>query len=156
MRISKIILFTLIVIAIALYARVPTILADASADKATMKEVKKEADDLMVALKGYSAKQRDEAIEKTKVALDHLDKHIDALETRIDKEWDKMSQTARKEARANLKTLREQRVKLAEWFGRLNSSSADAWEHVKKGFSDAYDTMHETWRKAKESFDAEK
>ncbi len=125
-------------------------------DKMTMQEVKKEVQDLMTALKGYTANQREEALAKTQDALDHLDHRIEKLETQIDKKWDTMSKTAQKEARANLKALREQRVKLAEWTGRLKSSSAEAWDHVKKGFSESYDSLNDAWKNAIEAFDAGK
>jgi hypothetical protein len=47
--------------------------------------------------------QRGEAIHKTKTALDNLDKRIDALETHIDKSWDKMNKAAPQNARASPK-----------------------------------------------------
>ncbi|MFQ5597195.1 MAG: hypothetical protein ACE5GK_04015 [Nitrospiria bacterium] len=128
--------------------------AQTSTDKTTMEDVRKEVHDLIEVLKGYTAEERKEAIEKTESALDRLDNRIDALESHIENRWDQMSREARREARTQLKALRKQRLRLAEWLGRLKSSSADAWEHVKKGFSDAYDTMHEAWRKAMEAFDA--
>ena len=90
--------------------------------------------DVLQALKGYTADQRDEAIQKTKTALDNLDSRIDELETNIDNNWDRMDKAAREKARANLKALHKQRTELAEWYGSLKSSSADAWEHTKKGF----------------------
>ena len=92
--------------------------------------------DVLQALQGYAADQRDEAVRKTKTALDNLDSRIDALETSIDSNWDRMDKAAREKARANLKALRKQRTELAEWYGSLKSSSADAWEHAKKGFSE--------------------
>ncbi|GAF97344.1 unnamed protein product, partial [marine sediment metagenome] len=120
----------------------------------TMKEVKQETQDVIQALKGYSVEQRDEATKKTKTALDNLDTRIDELETRIDKSWDKMSETTRRESRESLKELRKQRVKLAEWYGSLKSSSVDAWEHVKKGFSESFKAIHNAWGKAVEEFDS--
>lgn len=130
--------------------------AETPDDKTTMKEVKKETRDLMQALKGYTANEREEAIERTKDTLAGLDQRIEKLETRIDKKWNQMSKAARKETRENLKALRAQRLRVAEWYGRLKSSSVDAWEHVKKGFSESYDTMHDAWRKAMEAFDSSK
>lgn len=118
----------------------------------SIKEVKQKTQDLIQALGAYAADQRDEAIEKTKTGLDELDKRIDALETRIDNNWDQMNKAASEKARANLKALRKQRTEVAEWYGRLKTSSADAWEHMKKGFSDAYKKLSDTWEKSAKEF----
>lgn len=139
-----------------LFAGVPTCYADSSSDKTTAKEVKKEMQDLLETLKSYTAEQRDEAAEKTKKALDKLDKRIDALESRIDKNWNTMTQKAREEARANMKALRKQRTQVAEWYGSMKNSSASAWEHMKKGFSDAYEKLEEAWEKSEKEFESDK
>lgn len=128
--------------------------ASAGDDKTTATQVKKETKELLQALKSYSAAQRDEAIEKTRSTLEHLDKRIDALEKRIDNNWDKMDQTAKKNARASLKELRKQRTKVAEWFGGLKSSSIEAWDHMKEGFSDALNSLHQAWEKSEKAFSA--
>ncbi len=125
-------------------------------DKTTAKEVRQETQDLLQALNGYTADQRDEAIQKTKTALDDLDNRIDALETRIDNNWDQMNKAAREKARAALKDLRKQRTNAAEWYGGLKSSSAGAWEEMKKGFSDAYKDLSDAWKKAEKEFDSGK
>ena len=64
-----------------------------------------------------------------------------------------MTQAARQKVRANLKALRQQRKELAEWYGSFKNSSADAWEQMKKGFSDAYQTMSDSLEKAKSKYD---
>jgi hypothetical protein len=128
--------------------------AETSSDKTSIKEVKQEAQDLIRTLKAYSADQRDEAIHKTKAVLDNLDRRIDALETRIDNNWDNMNKAARKKARSSLRALRKQRTKVAEWYGSMQSSSTDAWEHMKKGFSDAYQSLYDAWEKSVKEFSA--
>src|SRR5512139_3089763 len=120
---------------IAVFGIAPLCYAETSSEKTSIKEVSQEAQDLIKELKSYTAEQRDEAIQKTEAALDNLDKRIDALETRIDSNWDKMDKATREKARASLKALRKERTKAAEWYGSLKNSSADAWEHMKKGFS---------------------
>jgi hypothetical protein len=124
-----------------------------SEDKTSIKEVKQETQDLIQTLGSYTADQRDEAIVKTKMAVDELDKRIDALETRIDNNWDHMNKAAREKALANMKELRKQRTEVAEWYGRLETSSADAWEHMKKGFSDAYKNLIDAWEESEKEFD---
>jgi septal ring factor EnvC (AmiA/AmiB activator) len=123
-----------------------------SEDKTSIKEVKQETQDLIKALGTYTADQRGEAIERTKKALNELDKRIDALETRIDNNWNQMKKAARERARANMRGLRKQRNEVAEWYGRLETSSADAWEHMKKGFSNAYKNLSDAWEKSEKEF----
>jgi len=154
MHIRKIIQAATLAVLFAALGGVSLCFAETSEEKTTMKEVKQETRDVIQALKGYSVEQRDEAVKKTRTALDNLDTRINELETRIDKSWDKMSGAARRESRESLRELRKQRVKLAEWYGSLKSSSVDAWEHVKKGFSDSFKAIHNAWGKAVEEFDS--
>ena len=137
---------------IALYGIATLCYAETARGKASIEEVKKETQDLIQAVKGYTADQRDEAIQKTKAALDNLDQRIDALETRIDTDWGKLDNAAREKARASLRVLRKQRTQAAEWYGSLKNSSADAWGHMKKGFSDAYKALYDAWEKAEKEF----
>ena len=129
--------------------------AETASDKASINEVKQETHELIQALESYSAAQRDEAIQKSKAALDNLDKRIEALETRIDNNWDTMNETARQKARASLKSLRQQRIQVAEWYGSFKSSSDDAWEQMKKGFSNAYSAISDAWEKAEKEFESD-
>ncbi len=118
----------------------------------TGEHVVKETGELLGALKSYSVEQRDKAVAKTQSALDSLDKHIDRLENRIHENWDSMSEASREKAQATLKSLREQRVEVAEWYGSLKSSSGAAWNEIKQGFSDAYAAAWKAWEDADESF----
>ena len=123
-----------------------------ASDKTSLEDVKKESKDLVQTLKGYSAAQRDEAIARIKVTLDDLDQRITALEATIDANWEKMDKTARENARASLQELRKERTEVAEWYGRLKSSSTEAWEQTKKVFSDAYKNLNDAWEKSEEEF----
>lgn len=146
----------LLLLLIAMAGITPLSHAETSTDKASIDDVKQETDDLLQALQAYTAGQRDEAIKASKEALDKLDKRIDALEARIDNNWDKMDKAAREQARANLKELRKQRTKVAEWYGSLKSSSVNAWVHMKKGFSNAYSALQDAWEKSEKEFGANK
>jgi len=141
---------------ITLFGIAPLSQAETSSEKTSIEEVKQETQDLIHTIKAYSADQRDEAIQKTKSALEKLDKRIDSVETRIDNNWDNMNKAAREKARANLKALHEQRIKVAEWYGGLKSSSGDAWGHMKKGFSNAYQALYDAWEKSEQAFRSEK
>lgn len=129
--------------------------AETSSDKTPVAEVKQEAPDFrhyLETLNAYTVEQRDEVIHKTKAALDDQDKRIDALEASVDENWDKMDIAARENVRASLKALHKQRIKVAEWYGSLKSSTDDAWEHMKKGFSDAYRDLNDAWEKSEKEF----
>ncbi len=130
--------------------------AETASDKTSMEEVKKETQDLLRTLGAYSVEQRDELILKTKAALDNLDKRIEALEKRADKGWDKMDKAAREKARASLKELRSQRTQVAERYDTLKNSTGDAWEHVKKRFSEAYKNLNDAWEKSEKEVGSNK
>lgn len=49
------------------------------------------------------------------------------------------------QSRLTLKSLRDQRTQVAEWYGSLKSSSAGAWEQMKTGFSSANSALHDAW-----------
>lgn len=129
--------------------------AKTATDMTSIEEVKQETQNLIQTLKAYTADRRDEASKKAEAALDNLDNRIDALEASIDDNWDAMNKAARKNARASLKSLRSQRIEVAEWYGRLKSSTDDAWGQMKTGFSDAYGAVNSAWGKAKKEFESE-
>lgn len=66
-----------------------------------------------------------------------------------------MKKSARDQARSNLKALHKMRVAVAEWFGSLKNSSADAWDHIITGISDAFTVFHESWEKAESEFESD-
>lgn len=140
---------------IGMVAMAPLCNGEKEGGKTSIKEVKQETQDLLRTIKAYTADQRDEAKRDIKTALDKLDKRIDALETRIYDNWDSMEKSARERARANLRALRRQRTKVAEWYGSMKSSSYDAWSHMKKGFSDAYKALSDAWEKSEKEFESD-
>ncbi len=127
----------------------------ADEDEPTAGDIRQETRELMQALKAYGADKRDQAVEQTQAALDNIDRRIEALEANMLENWDKMDQAARDKARASLNALRAQRTEVAEWFGGLKNSSASAWGHLKKGFSDAYQAMSQAWEKSEEDVGAD-
>jgi hypothetical protein len=70
----------------------------------------------------YSVDQKDEAIRKTKIALDNLDEHIDAMEADIDKSRNKMDKNTCEKAKNSLKVLCKQRNQVAEWYGNMKTN----------------------------------
>jgi hypothetical protein len=126
--------------------------AQNESNKTSAMEVRQEVADAADAIKDYGADKRDEAAAKARAALDELDGHIDDIEKRIDKNWDKMDQAAREQARDTLSALRKQRVEVAEWYGSLKNSTAEAWGHMKQGFSSAYQSLRRAWEKAEKEY----
>jgi type VI protein secretion system component VasK len=134
---------------IALLALPSVSLADQTAEeKTTKKEVKQEIKEAFEAVKNYTADQRDEAVKNIKVALENIDDQIESMENRIGNKWDQMDQVARRKARSTLASLRKQRNELAEWYGGLKYSSAEAWGHVKNGFLKSYEALSQAFGQA--------
>ncbi|MFH7319627.1 hypothetical protein ACHHRT_03325 [Desulfurivibrio sp. D14AmB] len=131
---------------------VPQAYAETVDDQTTFETVKQETQSLLRTLGAYTADQKEAAVRKTKAALDQLDKRIDDLETSINKNWEKMDREARQKARASLQALREQRKQVAERYESLKGSSSEAWEQMKKGFSDAYRELSEAWERSEQEF----
>jgi hypothetical protein len=156
MKFQRIFCSVIIVAAIAILSISTICFSETSTDKTTMEEVKQEMQDVIQALKEYSIDQRDEAVKETKAALNRLDNRIDALETHIDNNWDTMNEAARKKTRTTLKSLRKQRTQMTEWYDSLKSSSAVAWEEIKKGFSDAYTSFYNAWEKSEKEVSSSK
>ena len=136
-----------------MFVTVPAGSAKSHEDNTTVKAVQQEAQDLIEALKGYTADQRDAAIQRSKRALEILDTRIDELEIKIADDWDQMSSAGREKTRESLKTLRKKRNDVAEKYGSLKASSTSAWEEMKKGFSDAYEDLSDAWAKSVNEFD---
>lgn len=126
--------------------------AEPPAGKTTAKEVSKKIDETGKAIRDYTVAQRDEATRSAKAALDDLDRLIGQMERRLDRDWERLDEAARKNARATLSALRRQRNELAEWYGGLKHSSAEAWEQVKAGFVKSYEALRESFAKARKQF----
>lgn len=137
---------------VALLVMPPLCAAATASDKTSMEDVKKESRELLQSLKGYTAAQRDEATARINATLDHIDQRIVALEAKISSNKEKMDAAAREKSQASLAELRRERAKVAELYGSLKSSSVDAWEEVKRVFSDAYVSLDNAWEKSEIEF----
>lgn len=124
-------------------------------ENGSAQEIRQETRDLLAALKNFTASQRDEAIEKIKMALDNLDRRIEAMEQEMAQNWNEMDQATREKLQASLQALREQRILVAEFYGSLKSGSATAWDHIKQGFAGAYRALHDAWEKTEKQADGE-
>ncbi len=126
--------------------------ADTPSKKTTAKDVSRKVDETGEAIKNYTVAQRDEAVKKAKAALDDADRSIRRMERKLDREWEKMDQAGREKGRETLNALRKERNELAEWYGGLKHSSAEAWEEVKTGFVKSYQALKESFAKARKQF----
>lgn len=139
-----------------LFSVAPMSHAQAANDNTSMEDIQKETQDLLKTIGSYSVDKKDEAVQTAKDGLNEVDKRIDALEAKMDQNWDKMSQAAREQTRENLKALRKQRNQVAEWYGGMKNSTADAWENMKKGYSEAYNKLENAWEKSANAFSSDK
>lgn len=125
----------------------------AETETPTFTELKQQWSEAVDTLKGYSAAQRDTALEEGKEALNTMDAYIEQLEAQTREEWDQLSETTREKRKNALRALREERTDLAEWYGAMKHSSASAWDEMKQGFIDAYGTLNESFGEALDAFD---
>jgi hypothetical protein len=152
MKVQNAYRISLVFILASLLSVAPVCFAATSTDKMTQKEMKQEVSEAAQAIKDYSVDQKDEAIKKVKALIDALDSRIESIKTSLDKKWDKMDQSARIKARATLRDIEKQRNLVAEWYGGLKHSSSGAWDQMKKGFSDSYTALRDSWKKAEKEF----
>jgi hypothetical protein len=139
------------IVALFLCSQAPMVGA-ATGDQTTAAEVRKEIGHTLQTIGSYTAEQRDAAVAKAKDALAKTDARIEQLQQTIDKHWQTMSEEARQQARQTQSDLQKQRVAIAEWYGRMQQSSAGAWEEIKKGFSKSYQDLESSIAKAREKF----
>ncbi len=125
-------------------------------EKATASDVKQEVMETYDVLKSYTLEQRDEAMATAEDKTEKLDARISELQNKIDKKWQDMSKATQVKTRQTLDALRQKRQLLAEWYGGMRHSSEDAWDEVKKGFSDSYDRLERAFVEASKDFDKDK
>lgn len=118
----------------------------------SIEQVERETRDFLQTIADYSVDKKDAAIEDANQALDRLDQRIDELQSKLDDNLDSMTANARQQARERMQSLRQQRKQLAEWYEKMQSSTADSWQHIKQGFTEAYTTLQRASEKAEEEF----
>ena len=119
----------------------------------TVQDIKQETADVVETLQAYTQDQQQEAVQMAKQAMQRADERINRLETKIDNRWDELSKPARKEARAALRELRQERAQLSEWYGSMKESSKGAWAEMRNGFNKAYQSMSNAWQDAQKEYD---
>lgn len=124
--------------------------------KTTATEVKQKAASTYEALEDYTLEQRDEAVAAAEKKLATLDEQIDVLQNDLDTRWQTMNQATREKTREMIRKLNKEREDVAEWYGGMRHSSAEAWEEVKKGFADSYDRLERAFQNARKDFNKDK
>jgi hypothetical protein len=122
--------------------------AETGSTQTSIEEVKKDTQDLLKSIGSYSVDKKDEAVQKAKEGLSKLDKLIASQQAKLDKNWDSMNETAREKAADNLTALSEQRDQVSTWYSSMKTSSVDTWDRMKKGYSDAYNTLEKSWEES--------
>lgn len=117
--------------------------------------LKQKWNETMDALGSYTAEQRDQALEAGRDTLDAMDERLEKMEAWTKKHWNSMSENTRDERSAMLKEMREQRNNVAEWYGGMKHSSADAWDSAKQGFIKSYGELQEAYGNAVDAFQSD-
>lgn len=120
--------------------------------KTSASDVKKEALETYDAFKKYTLAQRDKAVEAADKKLQAIDENLDTIRKDLDQRWQTMSEVTRQKNREMIRKLNKERENVAEWYGGMRHSSAEAWEEVKKGFADSYDRLERAFAEAKQDF----
>ncbi|MBI4791255.1 MAG: hypothetical protein HY789_00575 [Deltaproteobacteria bacterium] len=115
-------------------------------------EAKKEMDDTMQAIQDYSIDKKEQVMADAKELLDKMDAKIDQLEKQSREKWQQMSEASREKSQETLRELRKKRNEIAEWYGGMKHSSANAWNEVKKGFINSYHSLQDSLDEAPEKF----
>jgi hypothetical protein len=136
----------------AIFLAVGSVLFAAKTSAEKREDVKENVTEAAEGIKNYSFDQRDRTIVKAKAGLADLGTRIDRMESPLNREWDRMDQSAREATIATLTALRKQRNEVAEWYGGLKHSSRNAWEDVKKGFLKSYQELRDAFDRAHSQF----
>jgi hypothetical protein len=123
------------------------------ADSVELETVQEEWAEAVEALKGYSVNQREVAVEKAGEVLEDMDERIEVLQEQTVDEWESLSAETREARLEALRALVKQREELAEWYGGMKHSSAQAWGEVREGFIGAYGVLQDAWVDAAEEFE---
>jgi hypothetical protein len=113
--------------------------------------VRKPARDAPEAIRDYTVRQRDEAVNSAQRALAHLDVRMKRLAADVQKKWDRLDATARSNADAAMETLRKERIEANARLEELKRSSSEAWDEIKDDFAKSYQSMKDTLARAREA-----
>ena len=125
-------------------------------DETSIEKVQQQTKDFLETIGSYTADKKDEAVNLARQSLESIDERIAELQANLDENYEEMSKEAREQSRESVQALREQRIKVAEWYGSMKASSSNSWDHMKEGFSDAYKDLAKAWEESEKEFGADK
>ncbi len=105
-------------------------------------------DNAIDSIKEFSHDKKEKTLSQVEMALHALDARINDLEKRRDQKWDSMDQATRTQANNSLQTLHENRAEVAQWLANMKQSTTHAWSKIKRGLSNAFSALEESWHHA--------
>lgn len=148
----RLLIIVLGVMAATLFVVLPVTFARRLSSKRAARRVKHHAAKAVEALKDLTSDQRDEAVEQARATMNELDERIEILQESMYSKWDQMDQTSREKTKSTLSELTKKRNQVAEWYGALSHSTAEAWNDVKEGFMESYKTLSVSFQAAQSKF----
>jgi hypothetical protein len=113
-------------------------------------DAEREAREAAEAFRDYTVEQKDLAVQAARRALADLDEQMAKWSRDMDRNWAQLNETARRNARDALESLREERQQTEEWFNELKQSSRHAWEDAKLDFARSYKSFRDKLSRAQD------
>lgn len=117
---------------------------------ATVESLRQEVQSLNQELEAFTTERRERLMTDIEEVLSSIDARIEALENRLQEDWNKADKLTRAQAQTALASLRRERARVAEWYERMQVSADFTWESMKEGFKDAFDELSEAWQGAEQ------
>jgi len=95
-------------------------------------------------MKSYTVEKKNEAVAYGKKLVSDLDVKIKELEGQVARD----TSATKAEAQRQLKELKARRAETSKKLDDLGRASAQSWDSVKQGFSDAYKDLQQAYGKA--------
>ncbi|MCM8539163.1 MAG: hypothetical protein NE328_02740, partial [Lentisphaeraceae bacterium] len=114
-------------------------------------KAKESMKDANASLAEMTVAQKEDALEAVELSLDEIDEQIEAFEDWYDEKESTMSESTKKRYKDSLAILKKQKDVVEVWEEKLEESTPDTWDNVKKGFSNAYSSMANSWNNLFES-----
>lgn len=112
--------------------------SDSEEDSTTMKE---KALNAWHSIKDYTHDKKEDLAASTSELLQKTDERIEALEAKMNEEWDSLSEASREKSQQALAALKEKRAQAGALWEELKQSSAETWDDTKETFGDHYQNM---------------
>lgn len=120
-------------------------------DEGTMDAVREAMQSLSQDLTEANAEQREELMTDIEGVLSVVDDRLMTLENRLEEKWDTADRLARVQAQTAVASLRRERARVLEWYGRMKDSRDGTWESMKDGFDDSFNDLSDAWKSAEEN-----